>query len=472
MRNGLVVLILMIFAITKTAAQPPINAYTVKDGRMFIMLAKKITTASLDSFITQYDLHELSLKEFIRSGFPDSLRKRGWQIEMDNHLGFVISKPLFSLDDINNPANKIQFSQKEPMFGENFPLINNDVQYGYNLFRNKNLFSVSDSIVTFYMRGSNNAKRVMLAGSFTNWESGALPMTKTDSGWIGRVKLGPGKHWYKFIVDGNWTTDIDNRLNENDGRGNMNSVFYKTNTVFTLNGYANAKKVYVAGSFNNWEPSELQMNKTSTGWELPLYLAEGTHIYRFVADGKWFPDPANTDRVPNEFNEFNSVIRIGKPFLFYLEGYTNAKQVVLTGTFNHWRRDELLMRKTATGWELPYTVGPGNYEYNFIVDGKGVALPANTPGNLYFIIQPNYTFRLKGFGDAKTVYLTGDFNGWSPGTFAMKKEGNEWVLTVHLSPGKHLYKFVVDGKWIIDPDNKLWEQNEHDTGNSVIWLEQ
>ncbi|MEI9810165.1 MAG: glycoside hydrolase [Bacteroidota bacterium] len=86
-------------------------------------------------------------------------------------------------------------------------------------------------------------------------------------------------------------------------------------------------------------------------------------------------------------------------------------------------------------------------------------------------MQPNYTFRLKGFSNAKTIYLAGDFNNWSPNTFAMKKQGSEWVLAVHLSAGKHLYKLVVDGKWIIDPANKLWEQNEQETGNSVLWIE-
>ncbi|MEI9810167.1 MAG: glycogen-binding domain-containing protein [Bacteroidota bacterium] len=56
--------------------------------------------------------------------------------------------------------------------------------------------------------------------------------TRTDSGWTAQVKLRPGKYWYKFIVDGNWMVDSDNRLNENDGRGNINSVFFRTNTVF------------------------------------------------------------------------------------------------------------------------------------------------------------------------------------------------------------------------------------------------
>lgn len=467
------VLFLTALNIGKTSAQAHVKAYTIKDGRMFIALSKQLTNASLDSFITQYDLGDLALKEFIRGIWLDSLRKLGWNLDINNSEIFVISKRLGSFDDLRNPANKIMLADKQASLAERFPAVSNRVVYGYNRFRNKSVFATTGSMVTFFLRNNKNANKVMLSGSFNNWEPDALAMKKTDTGWIATVKLEPGKYWYKFVVDGDWTTDTDNRISENDGLGNMNSVFYKPNTVFRLQSFNNAKRVYLAGSFNNWEPKELLMNKTATGWELPLYLADGTHTYRFVVDGKWLADPDNSETLPNEFNDVNSVLRIGKPFLFYLEGYRDAKQVVLSGSFNGWRKDELYMKKTATGWELPYTLGPGNYQYRFIVDNKWVSQPGiiDRTGNAYFIIQPNYTFRLKGFNNAKNVFLAGDFNDWSPDTFLMKREGDEWVFTVHLSPGKHVYKFVVDGKWILDPGNKLWEQNEHDTGNSVLWVE-
>ncbi|HKZ66445.1 MAG TPA: hypothetical protein VJ111_08830 [Chitinophagaceae bacterium] len=466
------IFVFTVLAITKAMAQEPVKAYTVKDGRMFIALTKQLNNASVDSFITQYDLVDLPLKEFIRGIYLDSLKKLGWKIDLNNSQLFVISKKLVSYDDLRNPANKIMLADKNASIAERFPAVSNKVIYGYNRFRNKLPFATIDSIVTFFLRNNKNAGKVILAGSFNNWEPDALAMTKTDSGWIATVKLGPGKYWYKFIIDGRWTTDTDNMVSENDGLGNVNSVFYKTNTVFRLPSYSDAKKVYLAGSFNNWEPMQLLMNETPAGWELPLYLADGTHTYRFVADGKWLADPQNSETLPNEFNDVNSVIRIGKPYLFFLEGYTDARQVVLSGSFNNWRKDELYMKKTARGWELPYTLGPGNYQYRFIVDNKWVSRPA-TPGragNDYFIIQPNYTFRLKGFDNARKVFLAGDFNDWSPNTFLMQREDEEWVFTAHLSPGKHLYKFVVDGKWILDPGNKLWEQNEHNTGNSVLWI--
>lgn len=468
--RSLAIVCVLMTGLSLQSLSQPTKAYTIKDGKMMITLSKKISDPSLDSFIAQYDLYDLDLESLIKRNVTDSLRKLGWHVEVNNALSCIISKPLQGFEDIFNPADKFVLNDKNKDWSSEFPVVSSSVKYGYNRFKNKYPFRTNDSIVTFYLRGHLNARRVMLAGSFVNWNPDALSMTKTDSGWIYFVKLGPGKYWYKFIVDGSWTIDKDNEWMENDGRGNENSVYFKTNTVLSLNGYTNAKRVYLSGSFNLWRTRELLMQKTATGWALPVYLADGTHTYRFIADGRWFEDPANPNKFPNEFNEYNSVIRIGKPYVFKLEDYKDAKQVILFGSFNGWRTNELPMKKTATGWELAYTLGPGNYEYSFIIDGK-IAKFAGTNGNLTFVIQPNYTFRLKAFPNAKSVFLAGDFNGWSPNAFAMKKEGNEWVATVHLDPGKHLYKFVVDGNWILDPGNKLWEQNEHNSGNSVVWID-
>jgi hypothetical protein len=470
---GLILFFLLVGSLH--AQQAPV--YTIKNGQMYIEFAKNTTEKEMDKFIEQFELQDLALKEFLARGFDDSIRKKGWRFLANTPAGFAICKPLGSVNNLTDPGIKILFAEKYPEFAGQFNPVSNSIVYGFNRFRNKFPFAIqNDSIVTFYMRGSTNARQVLLAGSFTNWQTAAIGMTKTDSGWIARIPLRPGKYWYKFIVDGNWTIDKDNNIHENDGRGNDNSVFYKANRVFRIKGLTSAKRIYIAGSFNQWREKELLMEKRADGWELPVYLGNGTHTYRFIADNNWMTDPANPDKLPNEFNDYNSVIRIGKPYLFYLKGYPNAKQVTLAGSFNGWRDNELYLTKTTDGWQLPYTLGAGNYEYRFKVDnawvtGDGNPASKENNGNSFFIIEPNYTFRLKGYVTAKTVYLAGDFNNWSPNTFAMKKEGNEWVLRVHLSPGKQQYKFVVDGQWILDPGNKLWEQNEHHTGNSVLWVE-
>jgi len=153
---------------------------------------------------------------------------------------------------------------------------------------------------------------------------------------------------------------------------------------------------------------------------------------------------------------------------------------MLTGSFNGWKTYDLLMQKTAKGWQLPYTLGPGNYQYRFLVDGKWIEDPdnplflrdrKNNTVNSFLIIQPNYTFRLEGHADATAVFLAGDFNDWTPDALKMQRIGDAWIFNVHLSVGKHLYKFIVDGQWTRDPANPLWEENE-DAGNSILWMEQ
>ncbi|HYO20898.1 MAG TPA: glycogen-binding domain-containing protein [Flavisolibacter sp.] len=467
---GLLVLCLLL---ATAGFSQPIKHYFIKNGRMYIELTKHLRPAELDSFVTQFELQELDLKSFLRTNKSDSLAKLGWKVEINNETGLLISKGFEPFDVFKNPADKIIFPHKtQPLFAA----VNNGVVVGANRFRNKLPFVTRDSVVRFFLRNHKDARRVSLAGSFNNWVPDQLFMQQTDSGWIYQVKLGPGKYWYKFIVDGNWTPDKDNLLSENDGLGNINSVYYKPNTVFLLQGFPDAKKVFLAGSFNNWKSNELTMKKTATGWELPVYLARGTHSYKFVVDGRWYADENNNEKLPDGQGAHNSVLRIGKPHRFLLRGFENAKQVFLVGSFNNWKDAELAMTKTAAGWEIPYTLGPGNHEYKFKVDGKWITDPANPmnseySGNSYLIIEPNYTFRLKGFNDAKKVFLAGDFNQWDPKAYAMRKQGDDWVFPVQLSVGKHLYKFVVDGKWIIDPGNKLWEQNEHGTGNSIIWIE-
>lgn len=467
-QRGLIVLFILLFSSNYGFTQE--LKYNVRDGKMFIEISREVGEASLDSFIHQFELMELNLKKLIAQNFTDSLLKHGWQVDVNNDLSIIISKSLMAANNLLQPGDKIFFS---PFGNEIFPA---KAFFGYNRFKNKNPFSANDSATRFFLRGHKDAAEVMLAGSFNNWLPDATKMTRTDSGWIADVPLAPGKFWYKFIINGNWTLDNDNLIRENDGTGNTNSVFYSTNYHFVLNGFTNARKVTLAGSFNNWNAGEIRMHKTATGWELPMYLAEGTHTYKFVVDGIWHADPENPEKLPDGNGGYNSVIRFGNPYVFRLNGFQDADQVVVAGSFNNWKENELFMKKAASGeWQLPYVIGPGIYEYKFIVDKKWYPDPSNPltvgdMGNSFLIIEPNYTFRLKGYEDARSVYVAGDFNGWTPNTFKMKKMNDEWIFPIHLSMGKHRYKFVVDGQWILDPANKLWEQNESGTGNSVIWI--
>jgi len=54
--------------------------------------------------------------------------------------------------------------------------------------------------------------------------------------------------------------------------------------------------------------------------------------------------------------------------------------------------------------------------------------------------------------DAKQVHLLGDFNSWHESSHPMKRQPDgAWLLQVPLHHGHHHYRFLVDGKPVLDP---------------------
>jgi len=50
-----------------------------------------------------------------------------------------------------------------------------------------------------------DASNVFLAGTFNDWQTDAVVMTKDDRGnWKAKLDLPPGRYEYKFVVDGQW----------------------------------------------------------------------------------------------------------------------------------------------------------------------------------------------------------------------------------------------------------------------------
>ena len=69
------------------------------------------------------------------------------------------------------------------------------------------------------------AKQVFLCGEFNGWASDATPMKRDDAGhWETTIALAPGRHEYKFLVDGNWKHDPLARVNVWNQNGTLNSV--------------------------------------------------------------------------------------------------------------------------------------------------------------------------------------------------------------------------------------------------------
>jgi serine/threonine protein kinase len=87
------------------------------------------------------------------------------------------------------------------------------------------------------------------------------------------------------------------------------------------------------------------------------------------------------------------------------------------------------------------------------------APPAKKIWNLTFsLLAPN----------AKEVFVVGEFNKWNATATPLHKDGRgNWTVTVPLEAGRHVYKFVVDGRWIPDPDNPETADDGYGGKNSV-----
>ena len=83
-------------------------------------------------------------------------------------------------------------------------------------------------------------------------------------------------------------------------------------------------------------------------------------------------------------------------------------------------------------------------------------------GTLRFAVKPE--------DGATSVALAGSFNNWRPIRMRKQKDGH-FVAIVPVSPGSYEYKFIVDGQWVVDPDNSAWAMNPFGTLNSVVHAE-
>ncbi len=458
----------------------PVSSFTqnaadvirVEDDKLVIRLDKR-NKEEYDNLILYFGLNEDSLFQFGNIG---PLAKEGWTlIKLDNNIAEIAKSLSADSKKFNWGNQPIFFDELVPPGEPGYP---GPVSYGVNNYKKAANVYENEKGETIFLLNNNKATKVYLSGNFNNWDPSSIKMQKTNNGWEAKLNLKAGKYFYKFIVDDTWQSDENNTLNEPDGYGGFNSTYFRTNYSFTLKGYTDKKNVVVAGSFNYWNEKELKMLKTASGWRLDLFLAEGTHTYKFITDEDWILDPENKNVRDDGMGNFNSVIGLGASVNFILNGYSDAKKVILSGSFNNWNTGELIMEKITDGWQIPYVLAPGNYEYKFIVDGIWITDPGNPYKtgvieipNSVKVTNSNYTFTLKEFPDAKQVLLSGSFNNWAEPGYVMLRSDAGWVFPVYLSFGKHLYKYVVDGKWITDPGNPQYEENEFGTGNSVLWME-
>jgi len=217
--------------------------------------------------------------------------------------------------------------------------------------------------------------------------------------------------------------------------------------VFTFKEALDAKIVYLAGNFNNWNPTELSMKKEDGVWKLALELKPGTYQYKYVIEGtNWKEDPEAPGFVDDGFGGYNGIFTLVE----------KDGKLIIIGTGE----------KEIKAKEKTIEINENFNPENFFVDEEG-----------YVVIR----FFAK---DAEYVTIAGNFNNWDPESIECYEIGDGWWEAVlELDAGAYQYKFVINGEqWETDPNapafvddgfggkNGYFEVYEKD-GRLVIGLE-
>ncbi|QJD97645.1 hypothetical protein HH214_18055 [Mucilaginibacter robiniae] len=230
-------------------------------------------------------------------------------------------------------------------------------------------------------------------------------------------------------------------------------------TRFFLPGYTNARRVQVSGNFNSWTTLKGLMTRTDSGWITDIRLEPGVYAYKYIINGHWIKDASNSLTEPDGYGEYNSIY-YRYNYTFKLAGYNNASRISVAGNFNKWNANELVMMHKGNAWEKQLYLHEGVYLYRFMVNGQWIKDPANKDTQIQnntltsvLKLGESLVFRLNAYPEARNVFLAGDFNNWNPSMLKLQKTALGWLLPYTLPAGNYNYKFIVDGRWITDPQN-------------------
>ena len=68
-------------------------------------------------------------------------------------------------------------------------------------------------------------------------------------------------------------------------------------------------KVFVAGSFSQWQPRRMKKQKNGS-YALTLPVDAGEHEYKFIIDSNWILDPENDHCAMSPVGTMNSVAAV------------------------------------------------------------------------------------------------------------------------------------------------------------------
>lgn len=338
-----------------------------------------------------------------------------------------------------------------------------------------------------------------------SWKDLATLTEGTDSVWSVTVKLEPGVYEYKFGVGVDGYEPDPNRSFTVEGM--------KDTIISVVRGAETALDAQIDGI--NVEYS-LTADTTAADTENAIQLSGAAGSQKLTVGAAW--DVSNTFTMTatqvggsdtctvtvrvtaSELREDPSITgpvsQGGKTTFYYFN--TTASAVYLAGSMTEWESAKKLMDyHTDTGyWTTEVSLGVGEHQYKFIVDGQWITDPLNPPptgqsnsvvtvteasGDVSPIVEGKEVTFIYENGTATDVYVAGTMSGWentvNSDAYKMTKnvESGKWELTKEMAAGKYEYKYIylLDGDknlhWAADPLNP--KKTEGNDPNSILIVE-
>ncbi len=175
---------------------------------------------------------------------------------------------------------------------------------------------IDNKILFTYSVGTEFTRRVAIAFDTDNYQK-VYPLMKNEYNvfFIAReIPIETDYLNYRLIVDGVWTDDPVNTNNflspervkvsriiipRSSYEQTVSPIIGTDRNIRFIYTDTTNKQVYLSGNFNNWDPFMLRMKEESENpgtYSISLRMSEGSHYYKFVADGVSLQDPNNPDK--------------------------------------------------------------------------------------------------------------------------------------------------------------------------------
>lgn len=346
--------------------------------------------------------------------------------------------------------------------------------------------SYKDGKVVFTFKTDIKATSVFLAGNFNNWSTSAMPMQLVDGIWQIAIALEPGSYQYKFVINGTtWKEDPEAPSYVDDGFGGKNGAFVLTkdrkvepvggqvpstsqmlkdyepnnarkDTIYVdqdgyvvIRLYTDAKRVFIAGTFNNWNEKDTEAYFVEDGiWEAVLELNPGIYEYKFLVDGNWVIDPNAFAYVDDGFGGKNGAFEV-----YEENGGLKVRAPISKGAVQ-------LQAKSVETQKTESIVEPKKEIPKVEGTKAGVSI---VDGKVVFAVKNDR---------AQEAYVAGTFNSWNATGLKMQLVDGYWTASLQLSPGTYEYKyvFVIGGNqvWQEDPNAPSYKPDGYGGKNGVF----